>query len=130
VINIQAGERNGLVVGISLCREADDAMFITAQGMIVRSAVAEMRPMGRNTQGVRLVNLKEDDQLVAMETIRAVELEEYQQISTPRRPRPAILEEGERLDDEPETDDDELDDSDDVDGPDGPDGSDADEEAQ
>ena len=110
VINIQAGERNGLVVGISLCREADDAMFITAQGMIVRSPVAEMRPMGRNTQGVRLVNLKEDDQLVAMETIRADELEEYQQISAPRRPRPAMLEEGERLDEEsPEDVDAELD---------------------
>jgi len=87
VINVQTGERNGLVVGMALCREADDAMFITAQGMIVRSPVSEMRPMGRNTQGVRLVNLKEEDQLVAMEVINAVELEEYQQISAPRRAR-------------------------------------------
>jgi DNA gyrase subunit A len=68
-------------------------MFITATGMIVRSPVSEMRSMGRNTQGVRLVNLKDDDQLVAMEIISAVELEEYQQLSAPRR-APVLLEPG------------------------------------
>jgi DNA gyrase subunit A len=93
VINIQTGERNGLVVGLALCLEADEAMFITAQGMIVRSPVNEMRPMGRNTQGVRLVNLKDEDQLVAVEVINAVELEEYQQITAPRRARALALEE-------------------------------------
>ncbi|MEO6710485.1 MAG: DNA gyrase subunit A [Planctomycetota bacterium] len=91
VINTQTSGRNGEVIGIGLCREADDAMFITAGGMIVRSPVSEMRPMGRNTQGVRLVNLKDDDQLVAMEIINAVELEEYQQISAPRRAVPLLL---------------------------------------
>ena len=110
VINIQTGERNGLVVGLSLCREADDAMFITAQGMIVRSPVSEMRPMGRNTQGVRLVNLKEEDQLVAMEIINAVELEEYQQISAPRRARLLMNEEPLRESEADEADDEDQDD--------------------
>jgi DNA gyrase subunit A len=102
VINIQTGERNGLVVGLALCLEADEAMFITAQGMIVRSPVNEMRPMGRNTQGVRLVNLKDEDQLVAVEVINAVELEEYQQITAPRRARALALEEEAESDEEEE----------------------------
>lgn len=107
VINIQTGGRNGDVVGLGLCREEDDTMFITAQGMIVRSPVNEMRPMGRNTQGVRLVNLKDDDQLVAMEIISATELEEYQQISAPRRAVASELEEQDESADD-EDDDEEL----------------------
>jgi DNA gyrase subunit A len=61
-----------------LCREDDDVMFITESGMIVRSPVAEMRPMGRNTQGVRLVNLKEADRLVGLELVSAEDLTQYQ----------------------------------------------------
>ena len=104
-------------------------MFITAGGMIVRSPVSEMRPMGRNTQGVRLVNLKDEDELVAMEIISAVELEEYQQLAVPRRARPVLLEDDgtaveedeelalddELADDEPDDDED----SDDTDPEDG-----------
>ena len=77
VINIKTGGRNGLAVGIALCRDGDDVMFITAGGMIVRSQVADMRPMGRGTQGVRVVNLKDGDGLVATEIVRAQDLEAY-----------------------------------------------------
>ena len=77
VINIRTTGRNGPVIGMALCRDGDDAMFITASGMIVRSRVADMRPMGRGTQGVRLVNLKSDDELVAMQVVSAEDLEEY-----------------------------------------------------
>jgi DNA gyrase subunit A len=52
-------------------------MFITAGGMIVRSPVADTRPMGRNTQGVRLVNLKSGDELVGTEVVSAHDLEQY-----------------------------------------------------
>jgi len=77
VINIKTSGRNGPVIGLALCRDGDDVMFITASGMIVRSRVADMRPMGRSTQGVRLVNLKDDDELVAMQVVSAEDLEEY-----------------------------------------------------
>ncbi|MEM7307101.1 MAG: DNA gyrase subunit A [Planctomycetota bacterium] len=77
VINIRTGGRNGVAIGIGLCRTGDDVMFITAGGMIVRSPVGEMRPMGRGTQGVRVVNLKGEDQLVATEIVRAQDLEAY-----------------------------------------------------
>jgi DNA gyrase subunit A len=109
VINIQTDGRNGEVVGIGLCRDDDDVMFITAEGMIVRSPILEMRPMGRNTQGVRLVNLKDEDRLVAMEVINARELEEYQQPSTPRVARavPPLEMDAEPADGSDEDEDDE-----------------------
>ncbi|MFT4541578.1 MAG: DNA gyrase subunit A [Planctomycetota bacterium] len=77
VINIQTKGRNGLVVSVALCQEGDDAMFITESGMIVRTGVDEMRPMGRNTQGVRLVNLKSEDRLVSLEVISEKDLEKF-----------------------------------------------------
>jgi DNA gyrase subunit A len=77
VISIRTTERNGPVMGINLARDEDDVMFITAGGMIVRSPVADTRPMGRNTQGVRLVNLKAGDELVGTEVVSAHDLEQY-----------------------------------------------------
>jgi DNA gyrase subunit A len=77
VINIRTEGRNGEVIGTALCRDEDEVMFITEGGMIVRSPVADTRPMGRNTQGVRLVNLREEDRLVAIEIVTARDLEQY-----------------------------------------------------
>ena len=77
VINIRAGGRNGKVVGIAQCQSHDDVMFITQQGMIVRSRVDSISSMGRNTQGVRLVNLKPEDRLVALEIVTAQDLAAY-----------------------------------------------------
>jgi DNA gyrase subunit A len=74
VINIKTNTRNGSVVGMALATDEDDVMFITRSGMIVRSSVGEMRPMGRGTQGVRLVNLKQDDLLVSTEIVSAADL--------------------------------------------------------
>ncbi len=75
VINIKATARNGRVISMALAADVDEVMFITESGMIVRSPIAEMRPMGRGTQGVRLVNLKDDDRLVGTEVISAADLE-------------------------------------------------------
>jgi DNA gyrase subunit A len=75
VINIKVTERNGDVVSVRLARDGDDLLFITDSGMIVRTPADEMRPMGRNTAGVRLVNLKGEDRLVALEVITSDDLE-------------------------------------------------------
>ncbi len=77
VVNIKTGGRNGRAIGVGLCTDADDVMFITQSGMIVRSPVNDMRPMGRGTQGVRVVNLKDGDLLVATEIVSARDLEAY-----------------------------------------------------
>jgi len=96
------------VVGISLCREGDDVLYITQTGMIVRTPVAEISSMGRNTQGVRLVNLKTDDKLVAIEIVsetdldRFAEVEEEQAAAAPRPSVPPTSIEDELVDDEDE----------------------------
>ncbi len=76
VINIKVTERNGDVVTIARCHDGDDIMFITRSGMIVRSPAIDLRPMGRNTQGVRLVNIKADDAIVAAEIVNADDIVE------------------------------------------------------
>ena len=77
VINIKTAGRNGPVIGLALCRDEDEAIYITASGMIVRSPITDMRPMGRSTQGVRLVNLKRGDTLVAAEVVTARDIEAF-----------------------------------------------------
>lgn len=75
VINIKVTDRNGPVVAVAPVRGADDLMFITKSGMIVRSRAEDMRPMGRNTQGVRLISLKDEDALVGVEVVTEDDLE-------------------------------------------------------
>ena len=66
VINIDANERNGDVVGMRLVTDADEVMLITERGILIRTAVSEIRETGRNAAGVRLIKLDEGDKLVAM----------------------------------------------------------------
>ncbi len=82
VINVRTEGRNGRVVSVKLAREGDDAMFITENGMIVRTSVSEIGTMGRATQGVRLVNLKKEDKLVALEIVSESDLEREAQTSS------------------------------------------------
>lgn len=66
VKDVRTSERNGPVVGITAVRDGDEVMFITLQGMVTRSRVDDVRIVGRNTQGVRLMNLNEGDRIVAV----------------------------------------------------------------
>ena len=75
VISIQANERNGEVVSAVLVEDDDEIMLISDSGTLVRIAVAEISEMGRNTQGVRLIRLTNDEHLVEVETIEAFEEE-------------------------------------------------------
>lgn len=72
--DIRTTSRNGNVVAIRCVNEGDSLMLISAGGMIVRVPVASVRQIGRNTQGVRLINLKDGDRLIA--AARVVESEE------------------------------------------------------
>jgi DNA gyrase subunit A len=62
--DIRTSERNGLVVAVVAVRDGDELMLITQQGMVTRMRVDEIRIVGRNTQGVRLINLREGDKVV------------------------------------------------------------------
>ena len=69
--NIRTTARNGKVVALEAVQSSDDLMLITTQGMIIRTGLDQIRSIGRNTQGVRLIKLKSGDKLVAAEKIVA-----------------------------------------------------------
>ena len=71
VINIDANDRNGEVVSVKLVVGADEVMFITQNGILMRTRVGEIRETGRNAAGVRLIKVDEGDRLVAMAKIDA-----------------------------------------------------------
>lgn len=66
VIAIQTSERNGALVGAVQVVDADELMLISDQGTLVRTRVAEVSESGRNTQGVRLIKLADDEHLVGL----------------------------------------------------------------
>jgi DNA gyrase subunit A len=69
LINIKTTQRNGKVVTIKAVHDDDELMMITANGMIVRTGLEEVRAIGRNTAGVRMISLREGDHLVAAERL-------------------------------------------------------------
>jgi DNA gyrase subunit A len=66
IINIQTTGRNGQVIGVSCVLEHEELMFITEQGMILRTRASGISLIGRATQGVRLIDLDEGDRTVSM----------------------------------------------------------------
>jgi DNA gyrase subunit A len=66
LINIKTAGRNGRVVGVKLLPGDEDVMLITEKGMIIRLNTADISVIGRNTQGVRLIQLEEGDHLVSV----------------------------------------------------------------
>jgi DNA gyrase subunit A len=75
MIAIQCSERNGKLVGAQLVSPEDEIMLITTGGVLIRMRVAEIRELGRSTQGVRLINLGENEALAGVETIQEPEEE-------------------------------------------------------
>jgi DNA gyrase subunit A len=67
--NIQTSDRNGPVVGIACVTNRDDLLLVTRQGQIIRTRAEDLRPIGRDTQGVRLMDLAEGDKLVSIATL-------------------------------------------------------------
>ncbi len=66
VINIKTTDRTGCVVGIKKVTDEDEIMIITIQGKIIRMALNGVRTIGRNTQGVKLIDLDENDKVGAI----------------------------------------------------------------
>jgi DNA gyrase subunit A len=69
LINIKVTERNGRVVGIKQVTEADELMIMTTAGNLIRLPVRELAVISRNTQGVRLISLGDDDAVASVATI-------------------------------------------------------------
>ena len=67
IINIQASDRNGPVVGVEyIDDEENEVMIITQQGKVLRTQARDIRPIGRATQGVRLIEINAQDSVVSI----------------------------------------------------------------
>ena len=73
VIGIQCSERNGPLVGAVQVTEAHELMLISDKGTLVRTRVAEVSQLGRNTQGVTLIKLPANETLVSVMRLEAEE---------------------------------------------------------
>ena len=71
VIAIQVNDRNGRLVSATQVSADDDVLLISDKGTMVRTRVAEISVMGRNTQGVRLIQVVKGEHIVGMEAIPA-----------------------------------------------------------
>jgi DNA gyrase subunit A len=76
VISITLSERNGKAISAVRVQDGDEIMLISKGGTLVRTRVDEIRTMGRNTQGVRLIRLQEGETLVGLQRIDELEDQE------------------------------------------------------
>jgi DNA gyrase subunit A len=76
IINIQASDRNGKVIGVAHVTDDDELMLITQQGKILRMASKDIRTIGRSTQGVRLIDIEGDDRAVSIARLAESDAEE------------------------------------------------------
>jgi DNA gyrase subunit A len=76
MIAIQTSERNGKVVAATLVEQTDEIMLITTGGVLIRTRVAEIREMGRATQGVTLIAVEDGTKLSGLQRVVETDLEE------------------------------------------------------
>ncbi|AKO48563.1 DNA topoisomerase (ATP-hydrolyzing) subunit A [[Haemophilus] ducreyi] len=80
VLSIKVNERNGKVVAAVQVDELDQIMLITDAGTLVRTRVAEVSLVGRNTQGVRIIRTAEDEKVVSLERLCEPEEDESNEL--------------------------------------------------
>ncbi|MCH7886177.1 MAG: DNA gyrase subunit A, partial [Planctomycetes bacterium] len=85
VVNIRTTDRNGRVVEMLAVRDDDEIMIIASSGMMLRTDLSAVREIGRATQGVRLIRLKEGDKVVAVAKIAR---ENGEEAGSPAGPEP------------------------------------------
>ena len=76
IINIHTSDRNGRVTGVVYVDGADELMLITQQGKILRMVATDLRPIGRATQGVRMIEIDEQDRVVSLAKLIETDLAE------------------------------------------------------
>jgi DNA gyrase subunit A len=67
-LNVTA--KNGPVVGLKIVDDEEDLMIITALGTVIRTSMSGISMMGRNTQGVRLINIRDDDEVATLARVQ------------------------------------------------------------
>ncbi len=76
VITMKSSDKNGKMISIREVTDTDDLMIITNKGIMIRQHVEDIRVMGRNTQGVRLIKLDAKDKISAVASVVGEEEEE------------------------------------------------------
>ena len=76
-------DKTGGVAGALTVHDTDEIMLITAGGQMVRTSVKDIREAGRNTQGVKLINLEANDRLQAIAPVISEEGEEVEPAAAP-----------------------------------------------
>ncbi|OLC01273.1 MAG: DNA gyrase subunit A [Candidatus Rokubacteria bacterium 13_1_40CM_68_15] len=71
IIDIKTGGRNGTVVGMLQVREGDDILVVTTKGKLIRIHAADVSSQGRNTMGVRIIELDADDKVGSIASVDA-----------------------------------------------------------
>ncbi len=74
IIDIKTGGRNGPVVGMLQVREGDDMLVVTTKGKMIRLHAGEVTSQGRNTMGVRIIDLDPDDQVGSIARVEAEQI--------------------------------------------------------
>ena len=69
VIAIQTSKRNGKLIAATQVQPDDEVIFISSVGNLIRTTIDNISVIGRNTQGVKLIRLNNDDKLLEMERI-------------------------------------------------------------
>lgn len=69
ILAMKLTEKTGEIMGILPVTDKDDLMIITDKGQVIRTKISGISLLGRNTQGVRLINVKPDEKVVAVEKI-------------------------------------------------------------
>jgi len=93
LINIKTTERNGKVVALKAVNPDDDLMLISSKGILIRTGLDQLRDIGRNTQGVRLIRLDGGDKLVAVARV-AKEEEKEENGAEESSEEPPVVENG------------------------------------
>ncbi|HEY0143107.1 MAG TPA: DNA gyrase subunit A [Thermoanaerobaculia bacterium] len=98
VTNIKITEKNGRVAGALHVATDDQLLLVTEQGMMIRVACDDIRSMGRSTQGVRIINIDEDDRVVA--AVKVIEKEQEEAAAEGDEESPEITDEPTATDEE------------------------------
>jgi DNA gyrase subunit A len=81
VISVKVTDKNGPAISFHQVCDADEIMLMSAEGMILRARMADLREIGRNAQGVRLMNLPEEDRLVGVAKLAETDEEDASESS-------------------------------------------------
>ncbi|RCU42718.1 DNA gyrase subunit A [Chryseobacterium lacus] len=86
VITLNVTEKTGNLIAIQNVKDGDGLMIINKSGVAIRMSVDELRVMGRNTQGVKLINLKNNDEIAAIAKVEMDKEVEEAELETPELP--------------------------------------------